>query len=162
MMLVKGQSRYHPTDFVHGVLAAHCYEERMFEGDLVADSIATWSPRTLFNLSDKARRDAALVGWRVEQVFDKRKESDYVGVIYLNDEHKQIVVAHRVTSVDAPYVQDILRGFSGIVTSFQRQLRNITQTAVELAKTGDYSDYALSLTGYSLGGCLLLSSAVRL
>ena len=143
---------YHPSDFLHGILAAHCYEEDLQEGDHVSKTTQTWTPSDFFKSND-ALLNKTLSDWRVLQVVDLRDDSGYVGVIYVNDWNMQLVLAHRGTKVLASYFEDAIGVFGGQVTPFQRDLRIITQNAIDLIKN-DYPDYALSFAGHSLGGWL--------
>ena len=148
--------RYHPSDFVHGILASHAYRKVVAEGDEVAANLDKL--RKHFNVSEPADKDAVIArvlrGWRVYRIINE-STSGYYGVIYMNEARKQIVLSHRGTAVLGSMIEDVDGVLGGNITPFQLHLKNATKQTVDLiVKSANYSDYALSFTGHSLGGWL--------
>ena len=87
-------SSYHPSDFVHGLFAAHVY-----------NSCLQWSPISLEREEWLGKTDAAkeafvestLRKWHIYHVIDDTHQSGsgYYGHLYANHEAKQLVLAHR-------------------------------------------------------------------
>ncbi|PWU06476.1 MAG: hypothetical protein C5B43_01645 [Verrucomicrobia bacterium] len=143
--------RYHPTDYVHGLLSKHVYDNSK-EGDIV---------------SIDANVDEHLKYWRVEKVFDDTqgiKASGYYAIIYKNDKTHQVVLAVRGTELGVKNViEDLFKTKSDLKTNLDevlggqivmgQQARNheATQKAIEIAKK---AGYRLSFTGHSLGAWL--------
>ena len=150
--------RYHPSDFVHAILATHCYEEGLRQEKSVAEPINTWSPHNVFNTTDQFTKDNLvdniLTEWRVVQLYDLQAFSGYVGVLYVNHKDKQLVLAHRGSQNVMSYIEDFQGVFTGKVTEFHRNMRDLTAKIVKFISTSNYYSYAFSITGHSLGGWL--------
>ena len=158
--------RYHPTDFVHGLLAAHSYEDKCGVGDSLLALVTsnTWRAHDYFNVSRGELKDAVMArvfaNWTVLRILDDVSATGYFGIIYKNEARKQLVLAHRGTAVLGSVVEDIDGVLGGRVTPFQMQLKRATKVAVDLVVAAaahsnpNHSDYALSFTGHSLGGWL--------
>ena len=74
--------RYHPTDYVHGLLSKHAYVDSK-AGDLIA--------------LDPNFDSNQLKNWKVVSVHNDTKVSGYYGAIYINDKTHQVVLAVRGT-----------------------------------------------------------------
>jgi len=144
--------RYHPSDFVHGLLSKHAYKNSVL-GDLVTVDLS-------FNVHNEQLKD-----WRVERVYDDTQNSGYYGVIYKNDKTHQVVLANRGTE---EIIKGLLNKNSDWKTNFEeilggnivvgQQARNLqaTEEAISIAKK---AGYRLSFTGHSLGAWLAELSA---
>lgn len=141
--------RYHPSDYVHGLLAKHAYVTSK-EGEPVTltSNVATY-----------------LKNWEVANVFDDTNNSGYYGAIYVNDKTHQVVLANRGTE---GVIAGLLNKNSDWKTNFEeilggqiiigQQAKNLRATAeaIEIAKA---KGYRLSFTGHSLGAWLAELSA---
>ncbi len=140
--------KYHPNDYVHGLLSKHAYKNSL-EGDSV-----TLDPNI----------DVHLKNWRVEKIYNDTQNSGYYGVIYVNDKTHQVVLANRGT-------EDIIKGLFSKNSDWKTNLEEIlgqkigdqqarnyqaTGEAINIAKN---KGYRLSLTGHSLGAWLAELSA---
>ncbi len=80
--------RRHPSDFIHGLLSAHVYLN------------ATKGAKVEFEEShDNYIHNQHLCHWKVHEVYDYPEAEGYYGVAYINEQTKQIVLAHRGTMV---------------------------------------------------------------
>ncbi len=144
--------KYHPTDFVHGLLSKHVYEDCV-EGD----SVFLSQPQLI-------KQNSLVENWKVCKVYDDTKSSGYYGVLYENPKTHNFVLATRGTkssvldvlkrlfetnNVIKTDIEEILGG--QIVVGQQAQNYKSTEYAIKKAAR---ENYRLSFTGHSLGGWL--------
>ena len=156
--------RCHPTDYVHGLLSMHAYNNS--------------EPGNCVNLDLNFGFDnTSLKNWRVDCVFDDipktfyydNQKSGYYGVIYVNDKTHQVVLAIRGAeggimslmtdlcknnSATKMNLEEVLGG--QIVMGQQAWNYLATEEAIRIAKE---KGYRLSFTGHSLGAWLAELSA---
>lgn len=143
--------RFYPTDFVHGLLSSHCYCKAV-EGTEV-----------IFKDKNKEKYNQYLTGWKVYKVFNPEDKSDYYGVLYIHEEVKQLVLAHRGTDIINSL---LLRNESLKASLHEISNKNIDKqqsAAFEFSKesvryikelSNGTDNYRFSITGHSLGGWL--------
>ena len=146
---------YHPSDFEHGLLAHHC---DYYTGELYKKNDVLCRKMLASLLGDNYPLDV-LDKWRVlDCIYDAKTE--YLGVIYVNSEAKQLVLAHRATMFASflkriGQVSTVSTDIQGVVlnetTSYQENGYDATRRVVTLLPSAEYSEYALSFTGFSLG-----------
>ena len=145
-------ANYHPNNFVHGLLARHVYETSENGDDLLQKKEIFYD---YLNVADMQKDEVIrklLNEWSVHQVISDAK-TGYQGVIYKNYLDKQLVLAHRVTHLADLFRED----FNGLVdfktTIFNLKIKETARQVVNLVKTnGNFTGFALSFTGHSLGG----------
>ena len=145
-------ANYHPSDFVHGLLAAHAYETSSNGEKLLEKEQIFYDFLNVPNDQKEAVIGTLLDKWSVHEVItsdNNNNQSDYYGVIYKNDVDKQLVLAHRVTD---------LRGVYSDEAEFNLQFKETTRKVVDLVKASsgstEFAKYAVSFTGHSLGAWL--------
>ena len=143
---------YHPSDYVHGLLAAHVYETSINGESLLVKSGIFKKYLNVSNDQENKVIHELLDKCSVYEVIDDPM-TDYYGVIYKNDADKQLVLAHRGTDKSGSFFED----FNGVInskrTAYHLKYKESTSKVVDLVKANANStQYALSFTGHSLGG----------
>ncbi|OJW72063.1 MAG: hypothetical protein BGO68_00800 [Candidatus Amoebophilus sp. 36-38] len=133
---------YHPSDYVHGLLSNHVYEESK-----IGDKI------DLRNLAQKLGHELPTSIWKIEQVQDDTKESGFYSALYVNETTHQAVLAFQGSNyICQDYLHEDPQGILGnAVTRQQEFAYTATKGAADYAKK---SGFNLSITGHSLGGYL--------
>ncbi|WP_342269630.1 hypothetical protein [Rickettsia endosymbiont of Orchestes rusci] len=144
------QYQYYPNDFTHGLLSSHVYLDSKDK------------EKVLFKSDDPlAKYNSHLKNWYVHKVFTKVDNAGYYGTLYVNEQTKQAVLAHRGTTLE---LKDLFKGNSSIQTDIKGVLGKqivaqqitsyvVSKEAIEYAKNNDYH---LSITdkqilkGYSV------------
>ncbi|XP_065655124.1 uncharacterized protein LOC136081605 [Hydra vulgaris] len=167
------EGQFYPTDLVHGLLAEHCSSEtginaghsKVQPGNNVV--IANERASDFIKLGDI---NQYLKSWKVLGIIDD-KHTGYLGIIYANDEARQLVLAHRSTNFElslntknlqkeSGLQQDIAGIFMGEILLHQAYGYVATDAAIQLLKNhSKYTDYSFSITGHSLGAWLAEMSA---
>lgn len=137
-----------PNDFIHGLLSSYVYQENILNDVVQFDATNANSKFNNF-----------LQEWVVHRVFDVPESGRYYAVIYLNEQNKQIVLAHRGTKLewldllrpDSPVKTDIKGILNGNIVKQQMEAYKAAKAAVEYASENNYH---LSITGHSLGAWL--------
>ncbi|MEL6607070.1 MAG: Mbeg1-like protein, partial [Bacteroidota bacterium] len=146
---------YSPSPYECVVLSEHVYKQDLQAGDPVL-----W-------IDPETQQPHPLRGWTVLKVFSDEEEEDllstafqqlglpygYRGALYVHAQKKQLVLAHRGTQ---------LKNFSSIKTDARSIAQNIIggQERIlpilleEALATAQQKQYALTVTGHSLGGWL--------
>ena len=140
--------KLHPNDFIHGLLSSYVYQENTEGSDIKFDED---------NVNN--RHNEYLKGWKVHRVFDVPDSGKYYAAIYANEETKQMVLAHRGTTVewmdlfksDSPLKTDI-RGILGD-DIIKQQVEAYIATKESVKYTREKGCF-LSITGHSLGAWL--------
>ena len=145
-------ANYHPSDFVHGLLAAHVYETSANGDSLLAKKHIFYD---LLNVADGHQKDVVirqlLTKWSVHEVIYDQK-TDYYGTIYKNDVDKQLMLAHRGTHLLGSFFEDLNGVVNFKITEFNLKFKETTRKVVDLIKmNANFTGYALSFTGHSLG-----------
>jgi hypothetical protein len=148
--LVANNQNYqqHPTDFTYALLSSHAYR----------DSSAGMSVEFKFGDTNH-KYNGYLVGWHVQEVYNIPEAGRYYAASYTNDEDRQLVLAHRGTTVkpkdfyssDSPLHTDFYGILGRNIVQQQIEAYKATKQAVTYAKENDYN---FSTTGHSLGGWL--------
>jgi hypothetical protein len=90
--------------------------------------------------------------WKIELVHSG--SLGYLGILYVNTETRQMVIAHRGTVNFGSVIED----YSSIILNekgaHSEEAFILTQRALDFSKNGRYANYHLSFTGHSLGGFL--------
>ncbi|WP_341789902.1 lipase family protein [Rickettsia endosymbiont of Polydrusus tereticollis] len=144
--------KHHPNDFVHGLFSSHAYIDSK-ENDIVK---FTASER---NDEQIKIRNEQLADWKVHKVFNEPEAGRYYAVTYINEKTKQMVLAHRGTTLEA---LDLLKTDSPFATDFKSILGGeiVAQQAMAYIATKEITEYTkqhgynLSFTGHSLGAWL--------
>ena len=176
------QYQYYPSDYILALLSKHAYEKSsdlnkhlvskqslVFKNERNTDHIFAllikhdheeyFDYDELQNLAFRKGENAIsnswshdLDGWRILSV-SPSSNSGYTGVIYINDNSKQIVLSHKGTNpLDLKDVAtDFFSVFMNIISSQQGEAYILTQKAVDETKN---KEYHLTITGHSLGGWL--------
>ncbi len=141
--------RYHPNDYVHGLLSKHAYKDSNEKDPITLPGIL----------------EQPLENWYVEKVYNDNDISGYYGVIYRNDKTHQIVLANRGTDEQtfSHIISTLNKKGSDWKTNFEVILAgqimggqmawNFKATA-EAIKIAREKTYRLSFTGHSLGAWL--------
>jgi hypothetical protein len=147
--VIKNNQAYqrYPSDFVHGLLSLHVYQNAQ--------------PKTTvtFLNADYQHYNQYLSQWRINSVHDLPECGRYYAVSYNNDEARQLVLAHRGTTVtwqdlfkkDSPAKTDLIGVFAGEIVAQQRAAYRVTKEVATYAKDNHYH---FSTTGHSLGAWL--------
>jgi hypothetical protein len=93
--LIENNKSYksHPTDFVHGLLSSHSYQN-VIEGNKVEFTVdSKGAPHV------NVKYNQYLENWRVEKVWQPLNADDYYSVLYVNDKTHHAVLAHRGTDI---------------------------------------------------------------
>ncbi|XP_047144942.1 uncharacterized protein LOC105846304 [Hydra vulgaris] len=168
---ISTKTNRYPNHLTHGLLAKHCasgtdYEEgnaKINPGDKVLVSLKN-SQHSVFNEFHGEVFDinAHLKEWEVLEVIDQA-QTGYLGITYVNEHEKQLVLAHRSTNFSLSLMENLLKQ-SGIQQDIEGVLMgNIllhqahghfaTGKAVNLIET-THKEYTLTFTGHSLGAWL--------
>lgn len=118
-----------PSDYEYALLSQHVYEGSKLKKEVCLPN------------NDK---------WVILEV-KENKESGYFGAIYINDETKQIVLAHRGTDSFKAFLEDIWGIYLNKNTPQKIEAFVFVGKAIELANA---KNYHLSFTGHSLGAFL--------
>jgi hypothetical protein len=148
--LVANNQNYqqHPTDFTYALLSSHAYRD------------SSVGMPVEFKFGDTNHKyNGYLVGWQVQEVYNIPEAGRYYAASYTNDEDRQLVLAHRGTTVkpkdfyssDSPLHTDFYGILGRNIVQQQIEAYKATKEAVTYAKENDYS---FSTTGHSLGGWL--------
>lgn len=162
-------SNYFPSDFIHGILAAHCGSQTVI---VDSNSIVKDGDSVKFSLENELYKifkdknidlNEQVSKWRVYKVVEFDEETGYLGIIYENIEAKQIVLSHRSTNFALDFTiknifkptgvsTDVDNIMMGRIVAHQAHGYVATKTAVEYVK--EKESFALSITGHSLGAWL--------
>jgi hypothetical protein len=147
--------RYHASDYVHGLLANHVYDNPK-----VGDKVDLNAFCEKLKLAHKLPEDIN-TNWEVIQVIDDSQGSGYYSALYVNTTTHQAVLAFQGTNPKRllrGLIQkgsDIQEDIAGVlynnITKQQASAYKATKKAVEYVKPGGLN---LSITGHSLGGYL--------
>jgi hypothetical protein len=147
--VIKNNQAYqrYPSDFVHGLLSLHVYQNAQ--------------PKTTVTFIDPEHKhyEQYLTQWRVNSVHDLPEFGRYYAVSYNNDQARQLVLAHRGTTVtwqdlfkkDSPAKTDLIGILAGEIVAQQRAAYHVTKEVATYAKDNHYH---FSTTGHSLGAWL--------
>jgi len=127
-----------PIDYDYALLSNHAYGGKVLKkGDRVADT--NWEVYSTESEGDMP-------------VLNYFGGIGYFGVIYVNQNMRQIVVAHRGTdNLKTLLVDDIQEVYFGHTDTQHKAAYRLVEKAVNLAKEGEWH---LSFTGHSLGAFL--------
>jgi hypothetical protein len=136
--LVANNQNYqqHPTDFTYALLSSHAYR----------DSSAGIPVE--FKVGDtNYKYNSYLVGWHVQEVYNVPEAGRYYAASYTNYEDKQLVLAHRGTTVkpkdffssDSPLHTDFYGILGRNIVQQQIEAYKATKEAATYAKNNDYS-----------------------
>ena len=140
---------YNPTDYVHGLLSNHSYDEPK-----VGDKI------DLKDLAEKLGHESPTSTWEIVQVQEDTNDSGFYSALYVNKSTHQAVLAFQGTYPDLKkpgrvvkdlVIEDMIGVLGNAVTKQQELVYIATKDAVDYAKR---SGFNLSITGHSLGGYL--------
>ncbi|XP_047144442.1 uncharacterized protein LOC105843848 [Hydra vulgaris] len=168
---ISTKTNRYPNHLTHGLLAKHCASETDYEsgnpkikpGDKVLVSLEN-SEHLSFNEFHGEAFDfnEHLKEWEILEVIDQA-QTGYLGIIYVNEHKKQLVLAHRSTNFllsltgnllkQSGMQQDIEGVLMGNILLHQAHGHFATGKAVNLIKT-THKDYTLTFTGHSLGAWL--------
>ncbi len=148
--------KQHPSDFIHGLLSAHVYENNISFSE---GAIAQFREQ-----KQNERYNEYLQGWKIHKVFWD-ENSGYYGTIYVNEEKKQVVLAHRGTKLaledllkqDSPLRTDIDGILCNKIVPQQEKTFEATKEAVDYVEASQ-NNLHLSFTGHSLGAWLAEAS----
>jgi hypothetical protein len=127
-----------PNYFIHCLLSSHVYT---VSNEDINKSVKFINYLSVFNEGIK--------NWTVKEV-RKSNENGYLGAIYMNEKTKQIIVAHRGTTVNSQGIYTDIEGvFNGKKVGQQVECIEIIRSAIKISKEGTI--YNLSITGHSLG-----------
>lgn len=154
-------SDYYPNDLTHGILAAHAADETVSNASFSQVAFSNNNPLYILFKSKRCEPvdlNEYIRGWRAQEVIDDA-QTGYLGIIYCNDRYKQLVLAHRSTKFElglnlflkSSIQADIEGVLKNQIVNHQAYGYLATTIAVNLAKE---FDYALSITGHSLGAWL--------
>ena len=136
--------RYRPSPYECAVLSCHVYEDGWREGERI------------YLENEKKERIHFLDGWEVLKTY-YYQNGGYCGIVYINHDKKQIVIAHRGTNSGAAIwtdLQSIVFNQYGLQEEFlEKVLADTVKVLTDLKKDGR-GKYALATTGHSLGGWL--------
>jgi tetratricopeptide (TPR) repeat protein len=142
----------HPTDFIHGLLSSHSYQNST-EGnkvEFIVDSKGAPHVNVKYN--------EYLEDWRVERVFRPENADDYYSVLYVNDKTHHAVLAHRGTDIpgslkgkNASLKADLIEILNHNIGVQQAASYVSTKEALEITQNLGYN---FSTTGHSLGAWL--------
>ena len=138
----------HPTDFIHALLSAHVYKNR------VENTIAVFDNQDENNVYNKYLKD-----WQVYRVYYYPEEGQYYAIVYINKKSGQLVLAHRGTKIKPKDLGNIdsalrtnLKGILGQeIVAQQAAAYKVIKEVIQDAKRLQYN---LSITGHSLGAWL--------
>lgn len=140
--------RRYPSDFIHGLLAAHVYTNAIENEDVY------------FPKDDKNHiYNEYLENWKVYKIYNYKDAGDYYGIVYINNRDKQLVLAHRGTIIKW---QDLFKSDSALKADLKGILGRdivVQQAAAYKATKFAITDvhdksYNFSITGHSLGAWL--------
>ena len=142
----------HATDFVHGLLSMHVYQDSK-EGDgvILQNPVSKFTKKTKFTSEEENLWNQQLKGWKVQQVHNKN-DSGYYGVLYKNKDTHQLVLAHRGTGSLKSVKADIAEVVSNSETIGQKG--DTYDACKQAVKYANEHKYHLSVTGHSLGAWL--------
>lgn len=154
--------RYKPSDFELSLLSKHAYEELTDANEERSLHFALKASDSDELKAKKKRWEAHLVKWKVHKVYNDRDKSGYFGVAYINEETKQVILAHRGTDVK---LSDLFRSSSPGTTDIEAVYRAnpfnshmaeayiSTDDIIKKVKTdeGILRGYHITFTGHSLG-----------
>ena len=145
--------KYHPTDFVHGLLSKHVYQDSGPGEKVIIEGNPEWK--------DKLKSD-----WKVYDVVNEFEKCGYYGVIYINESKKQLVIAHRGTSNLGGAKTDINEVLSKKIGPAIEKAYATVDRVIKLVKSGpdikgspNTKGFNVSVTGHSLGGYFSALSA---
>jgi tetratricopeptide (TPR) repeat protein len=135
----------YPSDFIHGLLSSHVYQNTQ-----VNEKVTFPKPN---------QYDQYLTHWTVNSVHDLPQLGKYYAVSYKNEQTRQLVLAHRGTTVtwsdlfnkDSPAKTDLIGVLGGEIVAQQKAAYLATKDAATYAKENNYH---FSTTGHSLGAWL--------
>jgi hypothetical protein len=135
-----------PNYFVHCLLSSHVYT---VSNEDINKSVEF--------KNDLKKYNNCLENWIIKVVNDKQDTNGYLGVIYLNEKKKQMVVAHKGTVFKKRDVlfntkdiyTDIIGILNGEKVDQQVECKELILSAIEISKKGTI--YNVSITGHSLG-----------
>ena len=108
-----------------------------------------------------AESEKELIDWKMKEII-RDSDTGYLGIIYINDISKNMVLAHRGTDTSdlfdrmntASSIQQDLEGVvMGKNTEYLSKSEEATEKAVEYCKN-EFKSFALSFTGHALGAWL--------
>ena len=152
--LIENNKSYksHPTDFVHGLLSSHSYQNSI-EGNKVEFTV---NSKGIPHVN--AKYNQHLSDWRVEKVFQPENSDDYYSVLYVNDKTHHAVLAHRGTDIpnslkgkNASLKADLIEILNHNIGVQQAASYVSTKEALEITQQLGYN---FSTTGHSLGAWL--------
>jgi tetratricopeptide (TPR) repeat protein len=143
---------YHPSDYVHGLLASHVYKMPREEEEVNLQSLSQALGHQLpVNLNKP---------WKIVQVTNDRANTGYYSALYVNATTHQAVLVFQGTMFDGlsdlfrkqSDIQQNIDGILGDAITDQKGLAyEATERAVDYIKQ---NQLYLSITGHSLGGYL--------
>jgi tetratricopeptide (TPR) repeat protein len=141
------RNKRYPSDFIHGLLSSHVYQD------------AQVNEKVTFNKPECQHYKQYVKQWTVKSVYDLPQFGKYYAVSYTNDQTRQLVLAHRGTTVtwsdffnkDSPAKTDLIGVLAGEIVDQQKAAYLATKDAATYAKENNYH---FSTTGHSLGAWL--------
>jgi len=141
---------YHPSDYIHGLLAYHIYTNPK-AGQRI--DLSVLSQEISHQLSTSIH-----TSWEIVQVKDDSRKTGYYSALYVNKNMHQAVLAFQGTKFEL--AKDLLRTYSDLqedidgvlgnaITEQQALAYEATKNAVDYIK---HQGFNLSITGHSLGG----------
>lgn len=140
--------RRYPNDFIHALLSSHVYK------DTKVGSVVEFDSK-----ERNSKLNQYLAGWKVYKIYAYPDYGGYYAVVYINNEQKQLVLAHRGTIVQ---LKDLITRDSALKTDLKGILGReiVAQQAAAYKATKEIVEdakkirYNLSTTGHSLGAWL--------
>jgi len=135
-----------PTDYDYALLTQHVYQGKTLKVDEKVTN-TDWTVHAFEKEGDASiLEDIPFLNRLVD-------EMGYFGVIYVNHDTRQIVVAHRGTdNLKTLLVDDIQEIYFGKTSTQHKAAYRLVEQAVTLARSG--GEWHLSFTGHSLGAFL--------
>jgi trehalose utilization protein len=147
--IIQNNTEYkrYPSDFIHGLLSSHVYQDAQLNENIT------------FNKPECQHYKRYVKQWTVKSVYDLPQFGKYYAVSYINEQTRQLVLAHRGTTAtwsdlfnkDSPAKTDLIGVLGGEIVAQQKAAYLATQAAATYAKENNYH---FSTTGHSLGAWL--------